>query len=341
MPEVEEADGLDAFLAEARRKAEGGSAPTVKIRTLVRRAGAGRRGRWVVDSIQRALDRHGLVSDPSFASGWIDNHVVLRLASPADPSTRAEQAVAPRPSSSEIFLTVGTLESANTGVVSLERTQDIELARALMLRHDFSQLAVLSGPRQLVGAVSWESIAKASIAQASVTLADAIVPALHVQRTAPLLPLIGTIVERGFVFVEGRDRSIIGIVTTADLSERFASLANPFFLLGEIERRLRGIISTSFSAEEVTAARDGRDADRTVESADDLTVGEMVRLFESAERWARLGWSVDRGAFVKTLDEVREVRNDVMHFNPDPLASEQLQLLHNFVSWLRTLDPRT
>lgn len=209
-----------------------------------------------------------------------------------------------------------------------------------MLRHDYSQLAVMSGSRQLVGAVSWESMAKAAMVRPDLGLADATVPARLVRLGDPLIPVIGTIIETGFLFVDGDDRALAGIVTTADLSDQFATLANPFFLLGEIERRLRHVLSACFVPEDFARVRDPADGTRPVESADDMTIGEILRLLERPEHYDRLEWPVDRREFVQALDEVREIRNEVMHFSPDPLAPEQLGLLHNFTSWLATLDPR-
>ncbi len=50
-----------------------------------------------------------------------------------------------------------------------------EEAITLMLIQDFSQLAVMSGPRDLKGAVSWKSIAKARNADRDAKLSAAIV----------------------------------------------------------------------------------------------------------------------------------------------------------------------
>ena len=38
---------------------------------------------------------------------------------------------------------------------------------------------------------------------------------------------------------------------------------------------------------------------------------------------------VDRVEFVKRLNTVREMRNDVMHFNPDGIGYEQRESLRN------------
>ncbi|MFN8124665.1 MAG: hypothetical protein U0237_19835 [Thermoleophilia bacterium] len=77
--------------------------------------------------------------------------------------------------------------------------------------------------------------------------------------TDDLIALIPRIISESFVFVLGADETIAGIVTMADLSEQFATLANPFFLLGEIERRLRLIlVRAGFTAADFDGLGSGR-----------------------------------------------------------------------------------
>ncbi len=210
-----------------------------------------------------------------------------------------------------------------------------------MLRHDFSQLAVMSGKRQLIGAVSWESIAKASLTRHNLSLAHVTIGATLVAADDDLIALVPTIVGRGFVFVGAADQTLSGIVTTADLGEQFGTLAKPFLLIGEIERRLRQILAARFEFGEIADVEHrGTDA-RAIESVHDLTLGETTQVFAQKDLWERLGWDIERAEFVKALDEVREIRNDVMHFSPDPLSPDQELALHNFVAWLRVMEPTT
>jgi hypothetical protein len=58
------------------------------------------------------------------------------------------------------------------------------------------------------------------------------------------------------------------------------------------------------------------DGTRSIRSFDDLDIGDCQRSLENPGSWAELGWPVDRVAFDKRLDELRGVRNDVMHFTP-------------------------
>ena len=44
---------------------------------------------------------------------------------------------------------------------------------------------------------------------------------------------------------------------------------------------------------------------------------------------------MNRGLFVKTLDEVRRIRNDVMHFDPEGIQEQDVQSLRDFVRLMR------
>ena len=50
----------------------------------------------------------------------------------------------------------------------------MELAVSLMLRDDYSQLAVMSGRHTIEGAVTWQSIAEAKLRSSQAKLADSI-----------------------------------------------------------------------------------------------------------------------------------------------------------------------
>ena len=139
------------------------------------------------------------------------------------------------------------------------------------------------------------------------------------------------------MLVQGPDKTIRGIVTATDLSNQFRNLAEPFLLIGEIENHIRKLIHGKYSVEDLRVARDGADAARDVNSISDLTFGEYIRLIENEERWKKLNLQVDRVEFVSRLSQVRTIRNDVMHFDPDGLMNEELTTLQNFATFLRSL----
>lgn len=331
----------EEWLEQARDQLQAGAVVSIRIRDLVRLAGAERRGANVVSAIQRSLDRYDLTTDPPFTAGWIDNTVLIKpsrtpsSSSSEPPSTKAETTAG-----TPVALTVSSLESATREVATVDRQHTLEQARGHMLANDYSQLAVVSaGPRTLVGAVSWESMAKAALRIRDFTLQDATVGAVTVGMNDSVIDLVPAIIDRGFVFVVGDDKALCGIVTTADLSGQFATLAKPFFLLGEVERRLRHILDERFTPEELEGIVDPDDP-RTVSSAGDLTLGEVQFFLDNPTTWARLEWPVDRSVFIARLNRVREIRNEVMHFGPDPLTSTEIAAISSFIKWLTVHDPR-
>ena len=192
--------------------------------------------------------------------------------------------------------------------------QSLAEAQSLMSANDFSQLPVMTGPRDLRGAVSWRSIAQAKRHKAQITLADATENASIVSAGDELLSQIDAIYKADFVFVRDDDDRICGIVTTADLTDQFRDLTTPFFQLGEIERRLRRCIDRAFSTDDLRAAT----GNKKVGSADDLTFGQYVRLLSDESRWQRMDWEwADCKTFIGYLDAARVVRNRVMHFGEE------------------------
>jgi predicted transcriptional regulator len=334
---------LAGFLEDAAKQAHSTTPVKLTVRELLLQWGAKRRGIYVVQRIRRDLEEHRLATDPDFSNVWIDAPITLipqagrPFSHDHDPGLEiVEETDRALP---EVEMRVGQVHSANLPVVSVSRDDSLEKARTLMMRHDFSQLAVMSGRRDLHGALTWESIADALLRDSQATVRDATRSAESVSVDDNLLDRVQLIMEKGFVFVRAKDRTIQGIVTTTDLSQQFADLATPYFILGEIEQRLRRKIDETLSGEDISAAKDEADPDREVKSAADLTLGECARLLETPARWEQVGWKVTRTIFIDLLHKVRRVRNEVMHFSVDPLDPAQLADLEDLVRWLRKLEP--
>src|SRR5208282_953629 len=140
-----------------------------------------------------------------------------------------------------------------------------------------------------------------------------------------LFDAINEIVNNQYVLVRDSTNKISGIVTTSDLSLQFRQLAEPFLLLGEIENHVRRIIERGqFSEADLRECCDPGAGERTVNGVYALTFGEYIRLLENEQRWLQLNLEIDRKIFISALDKVRQIRNDVMHFDPDPVSEEDL-----------------
>ena len=317
------------LIAAARDRA-GDDPVAITVRDLLTLWNAQARGAIVLQNIRRDLDKAGLLTEPDFANGYIDNHVRLVRA----PKGSSAEPIAAQ----EVALKVGNLAAASRPVLSVKPDASLAQAQTLMILHDYSQLAVASTPRSVQGAITWESIGRRSVSRDLVCARDALVPAEEVEYDNDLLPLLPRIASAGYVFVRGQDKTLSGIVTAADVTVEFDALASPFFLLGEIERRLR-LVLEQIPLETLDELRDPADASRSVTSAEDLLLGEISRLLQRPDVWELLKWRADRATFIAFMDEVRALRNRLMHFSPDLPSEAEVSQMRNMLAFLKAVTP--
>ena len=309
------------------------------IRSFLEHWGQARRSGGVVAMIKNDLADQGLTTRPPFTEGSVDDEIAI-VPVAAEPG-----AIQQRDDDTEdvfqqapVTLRIGSLPPAK--LVSIPPSSSLVYAKTLMLNRQYSQLAVIDEGGRFRGAVSWESIGKAQIATKDPCLADTIAPATVVDHDALLLEQIAVIYDRGFVFVQNADRSrVSGIVTAADLTRQFGNLARPFVLIEEAENRLRRRVGEVFTVDELRAASPpGRRSQ--INTAADLTLGAYEHLMRPQENWAKVQWNIDRDYFLDRLHEVVRVRNELMHFTPDPLSTEQYATVEGLLEILRIVDPR-
>lgn len=302
------------------------------VRTFLLWFGAERRGYNVVVQIRSALKRHGLSTTPDFEYSWLDGTIGFVTAPTENSSTPEPTGV------SDPTFRIGRLDAANKTPVFVNPDSDLSQAVTIMLTNDFSQLPVMTGPRELKGIVSWKTIgSRLALKRPCVNIRDAMEPAQVVSVDESLFDAIDKIASHDYVLVQGSDKTFSGIVTAIDFNFQFQALAEPFILVGEIENGLRGILHQKFSLKELEEAKAPGDDGRTIESPSDLTFGEYIRLMEPEKRWKKLRIEIDRVEFLASLNQVRKVRNDVMHFDPDGLDPDDLTFLRKFAKFLKQL----
>lgn len=77
--------------------------------------------------------------------------------------------------------------------------------------------------------------------------------------------------------------------------------------------------------------------ERTVRSVSDVTLGEYQRLLERDQTWARVGLTRPKTLFLERLAEVRKVRNNIMHFDPEGATTSDHAILKKFLDLLYSL----
>jgi len=333
---IEDAEKRHEFLRGARQKVDQDSPVTLTVRELLAHWGAVRRGAVVTQQVSDELANHGLVTLPDFRAVTLDSTVALvHLPGVGDGEGRTSSQ--DLPDDEDVGLALGNIPSALSGVESVNPDASLEEAITLMRLNDYSQLAVMAGKRQLKGAVTWRSIAEAQHFRRSNRLGDAVVGAREFRYDHDLIDALGAILEHDFVFVRNQENEIAGIVTAADVVNAYGELATPFFMIGEIDRRLRRLIRSNFTLDEINRTC-GFDGAERIQDFDDLTFGVYQRMLECPSHWQRLEWPIDRRLFIQRLEQVRNYRNDLTHFNPDPLPAEALPQMRLFLKLLREVS---
>lgn len=329
------AERLQSIAEESTKK--GVKPSKVTTREFLQWFGAERRGYNIVSEIRLALALVGLKTVPDFDYTYIDDEISFALADTNSGSSKKTSAFMAAPIVDPTYR-IARLESANRKPVSVKPDSTLARAITLMLRYDFSQLPVMTSKREVKGIISWKSIGgRLALDKKCTVVSDCMDEANITGIETSLQSTIDIIAEGDYVLVQDKDRSITGIVTASDLSQQFGQLAEPFLLLGEIENYVRYLIYGKFTVEELREVRDDRDEDRIVDGISDLTFGEYVRLLENKDRWQKLKLAIDRSEFIKNLNQVREIRNDVMHFDPDGLSDGDLNTLRDFAKFLQRL----
>lgn len=302
------------------------------FRELLAKFGFRKRRDPINNRIRNELGKRGFVNEPDFAIGWInDSTVIISINSDHSETTKTHSA-------SEYTHRISSLEAANKELQYVDPNEPLCAATTIMQLHNYSQLPVMTDSGNVKGVISWKSIGiRLSLGRKCEFVRQCMDPPEVLPSDTPLIEAIVPIAEHGYTLVQGKDKSITGIITASDLSLQFMQLAGPFLLIREIERHLRHLIHSKFTPEERCAASVSEDA-KPVGGSSNLTLGGYCRLLEDKENWGKLNLKIDRVKFIEQLHEVREIRNDVMHFNSDGISEYEIKKLKNVARFFEELS---
>lgn len=315
---------LEALAKEIK---ETGLSKMITPRMLVAAVGYEKRSPGACYLIDRFLEENDLEVEPHYLDVWPDNNIELR------PKPKAKKRRREDP-----IKRIGLLKAANTKPATVDNSDSLDKAITLMMMNNYSQLPVMGGARKIVGYISWETIGEARSKGIDTNeVKDYKRDSIRVfRRDIPLMLAIREIYKNDFIVVIENDGTPCGIVTTADVSSQFLTWTEPFVMLEQIENQVRHLLDEKILLEDLKKVC--QEEGREVNAIDDLTFGEYQRLFENPKHWERIGLkSVDRTLFVKMFDDVRNIRNDVMHFDPegiDEISREKLKSMANFLNKL-------
>jgi hypothetical protein len=307
--------------------------PKETPRSILLWFGASRRGQQVCSQIRKMLEKHGLLTSPDFESSYIDGDLTFNLKKNT-PLSRTESGTLVADPTHKI----GRLEAANHTPFTVKPDATIEEAVTLMLTRNFSQIPVMTTKTSVKGIISWKTIGcRLALGIKCLHVRDAMENAYEIGIDQAFFSAISIISKHDYVLVRAADQTICGIITASDPNVQFRKLAEPFLLLGEIENGIRLMFHGKFNKPELESARDPGDSQREIERVADLGFGEYIHLVESEKNWKKLKLEIDRVQFVKQLDRIRQIRNDVMHFDPDGLDDEDQETLREFAHFLKRL----
>lgn len=278
--------------------------------------------------VDKYLKDNNLEVIPHYNDVWVDTSIIIK-----------EKDKATRKVVKDPVRKLQVLEAANREPIFLSLDADLVTAITEMRIHNYSQLPITkNGKRGVCGYISWQTIgeAKASGVTSNDVRDYISTNIITLPLNTPLLDAVEAVYKNTFIVVKNEKEELCGMVTTTDLSSQFLTWTKPFILLEEIENQLRQLLDDKFYIEDLKQLC--QDSGREVKSIDDLTFGEYLRLIENPKNWNQLSLiGVDKGLFQKQLEEVRKIRNDVMHFEPEGLTDNQTQTLIEIANFLRSL----
>jgi len=305
--------------------------------------GVTRRGWRVVEAINKMLDEHDVLCEPEFGSAWFYGQIEIKpkpkIAAGKQGNDNEETDPTPRLSLLKAANLNKVKESGSgNGLISVTRDTPLSEAITLMILNDFSQLPILSGQRDVEGIISWKSLGRAiSLGKTCLTVSDCKDDVTILNYDEPLFNAVKFILEKDFVLVKQKDKTISGIVTVTDIGEQFIAMAEPFLFIEQIENHIRKLLDQKFTIDELSFSSTYEEKPKAINSLSDLNFGQYVKILEDQKKFEKLKINIDRTLIVKQLEEVRKIRNDVMHFDPEGITSQNLELLRQTVAFLHTL----
>lgn len=305
--------------------------------------GYSRRGWKVVEAVNRLLDEHDVFCEPEFGSAWFYGQIEIKPKPKVGTSLKDGEKEETDPTPRLSLLKAANLNKVKEtgkgkGLISVTRDTPLNEAITLMILNNFSQLPILSGQRDVDGIISWKSIGRSlALGKICLKVSDCKEDVDILNYDEPLFKAVKFVLEKDFVLVRQKDKTISGIVTMTDIGEQFIAMAEPFLIIEQIENHIRKILDKKFTTEELNLQQNYEEKPKEIKSLSDLTFGHYIKIIEDPKKFEKLNLNIDRAILVRQLDEIRKIRNDVMHFDPDGITFESIELLRETVTFLDTL----
>jgi CBS domain-containing protein len=235
--------------------------------------------------------------------------------------------------------------------VSVHLDEPISVALAQMIEHDYSQLPVVDSNNFPLGMVTYESILRTirnfDIGLDDIFVRDAIVSARVHNLEDDLFDLLDQLKMTNAVLIIDPYGYLVGIVTSYDSTEYFRRRAENLMRVEDIEFTIKDFIRVAYSNEngevdesylDEVAAKAAKPDNRPgapPKKFDDLSLGEYINMLTNKDAWITLGplLKIPRRNLMALLNDVRETRNALAHFQKE-ITREQQDQLKFCADWL-------
>jgi len=344
---------MPAWLVEASKRAKAGEKVFVTVREIIANFQRERRGSNTVFTIRRALHRLGMTTNPRFYSVNLDCLVEL-VPSVTHQTGDEEQEDARQP-----IVTFGMLkcvedQRAIRGRVrtgngmgypkwTVEPNDSITEAAILLASDNVDFVPVGKDEQNITGVICWDDIAMQDILSRkrdSVTCGKICKKPVFVDQSDSVYDKKDEISKHGHVLVRDVDKRTFAVVRASDLTIELLRLTENFLLLQEIENLLRLMLEmTELTIEEIRPFVEERRRSKIM-SLDQLQFSEYSQILnrhivkQRLEEGYNIPSDMTEYVAIQLVENVRKVRNAVVHFHPDEnntLAQQELVSCRDFI----------
>jgi CBS domain-containing protein len=312
------------------------------LRELINAFGWDRRTNNTLYTINRFLDDNSLYIEPNnYFGNCLEDHLTLKHLNLKKPIERRGNI--------SFDKTLKTLYDPKQKVITITNDTTLEKALTIMSLNNFSQLPVTSKAdtklkKDIVGFISWKTIGEAIIKQNDFKLVkDCLSKDIKIlSDNTLLLKSIDEIFGNDFILVEKENTEICGIVTMTDISKEYFKETKPFLLLEQIENKIRFLLDKKVDKEDMYTIFPNNQG-KKIETLDDLNFGDYVSLLRNGHVWNKVNtYKICQKTLTDNLEEIREIRNEIMHFSPDGISDSKTLKLENMVIYLnKTIENQT
>jgi len=245
----------------------------------------------------------------------------------------------------QVYLSLGNLEASRKPATIRDQFTLAGIIHELLSTGEEKFVVISDNQGKPVGVVGWEHVAKHIIKGTKATHAKDYLndrePSIH-SRDEKVLDIIDKITETGFNLIGGDDYLKPSVITIHDLASDLVELSESFHLIEEIEWRIRILLIEKVAPDAATVRKWASPHAKYKETAEDvwdLSFGELMNQFGGKDMWARLDLQLEQQNFYERIKKVNVLRNEVFHFRPKAISTEDMEYLRQTCSLMESITP--